>query len=58
MTDQEVLELLRKIDEGYEPTEAEKEELAGIEEITWIEIEKIPECIDLLTGLIELDGKR
>ena len=55
MTNREVLELLRKIDRGYKPTEAEKEELAGIEEITWIEIEKIPECIDLLTGLIELD---
>ena len=55
MTDQEVLELLRIIDEGYKLTEAEKQELAGIEKITWEKIEKIPDCIDLLTGLRELD---
>ena len=55
MTDQEVLELLRKIDRGYKPIKAAKEALARIEKITWRKIEKIPECIDTLTGLRELD---
>ena len=55
MTNREVLKLLRKIDRGYKPTEAEKKALADIEEITWKKIEKIPECIDSLTGLRELD---
>lgn len=51
MTNQEVLELLRKIDRGYKPTKAAKEALAGIKEITWPKIEKIPDCIDILTGV-------
>ena len=55
MTDQEVLELLRKIDRGYKPIKAAKEALARIEKITWKKFEKIPECIDTLTGLRELD---
>ena len=55
MTDQEVLELLRKIDRGYKPIKAAKEALARIEKITWKQIEKIPECIDILTGLKRLD---
>ena len=55
MTDQEVLELLRKIDDGYEPIEAEKKELASIARINWKQIEKVPKHIDVLTGLRELD---
>ena len=55
MTDQEALELLRRIDDGYEPKEAEKKELASIKEITWKEVEKIPKCIGLMTGLKTLD---
>lgn len=51
MTDLEVLELLSKIDNGYKPIEAEKEELSYIENIYWKDIEKIPESIDILTGL-------
>ena len=47
MTDQEVLELLRKIDNMYKPTEAEKEVLSSIEKMTWKCIENIPECINL-----------
>ena len=55
MTDQEILELLTKIDDGYKPTEKEKKELACIEKISWWEIEKVPECIDYLTGLQSLE---
>ena len=55
MTDQEVLELLRKIDNMYRPTEAEKEVLSSIEKMTWKCIENIPECIHLLIHLKELD---
>ena len=55
MTDQEVLELLRKIDNMYKPTEAEKEVLSSIEKLTWKCIENIPECINLLNHLKELD---
>jgi len=55
MTDQEVLELLNKIDNGYKPTEEEKEELSGIENIAWRRVEKIPDSIVSLTDLQSLD---
>ena len=55
MTDQEVLELLKKIDNGYKPTEKEKKKLSNIKKIKWKKIESIPESIDTLSGLTELD---
>ena len=54
MTNQEVFELLTKIDDGYKPTEQERKELSCIEEIHWWEIEKIPESIRSLTNLPSL----
>ena len=55
MTNQEVLALLMKIDDGYKPTKAEKEDISRIEKITWKGVENIPVCIDLLIYLKELD---
>ena len=55
MTDQEVLELLRRIDGGYKPTEAEKKELSSIQKIIWKGVEKLPKSIGLMTGLKALD---
>ena len=55
MTDQEILELLTKIDDGYKPTEQQKKELSCIEIISWRDIEKIPESIGKLTSLQILD---
>ena len=55
MTGEEVLALLRKIDNGYKPTEAKKEELSSIEKITWNNMESIPESIGILTNLQSLD---
>ena len=55
MTDQEILELLTKIDDGYKPTEQERKALSCIEEISWRFKEKVPECIDYLTGLQSLE---
>lgn len=54
MTDQEVLALLRKIDNGYKPTEAENNELSSIEKITWKKTVSIPISIDILFDLKEL----
>ena len=54
MTDQEVLALLRKIDNGYKPTEAENNELSSIEKITWKNTVSIPISIDILFDLKEL----
>ena len=55
MTDLEVLALLFRIDDGYKPTGAEKNELSSIRKITWLGIDNIPVCIDLLIYLKELD---
>ena len=55
MNDREVLELLQKIDDGYEIIEEERISLSNIEKLVWINIEEIPESIKYLTGLKELD---
>ncbi len=55
MNDREVLELLRKIDDGYEINEKERILLSNIEKIVWKNIKEIPESIMYLTGLKELD---
>ena len=55
MSNQEVLALLRKIDNGYKPTEEEKAELSNIEKITWKNIENIPESMNFLINIKELD---
>ena len=55
MTDQEIFELLTKIDDGYKPTEQEEKDLSCIKEIKWWGKEKIPENIGNLTSLKSLD---
>ena len=55
MTDRDVLELLNEIDNGYKPTEDEKNKLSIIKRIVWQEIEKIPESIGNLNSLEILD---
>ena len=55
MTDQEVLELLRRIDNGHKPTKSENKELSYVKKITWEKIDSIPESIGILNGLMELD---
>ena len=55
MSYQEVLELLRKVDDGYELTEVDRKALLDIEYITWKGIGRIPDSIDLLTGLKHLN---
>ena len=54
MTSREVLELLNEIDNGYKPTEDEKNELSIIKLIIWHGIEKIPESICNLNSLQSL----
>ena len=55
MTDKEVFILLKRIDDGYKPTEIEKQEISGIDNITWKGVDKIPESIYILTDLKVLD---
>ncbi len=55
MNDRDVLLLLQKIDEGYEPSDKEREALSSVESITWKDIEVLPASISLLTGLKALD---
>ena len=55
MTDQEVLELLRRIDNGYEPSEEERRVLSSIDKINWRYIDELPESIGNLTSLQYLD---
>lgn len=54
MTDQEVLALLRRIDNGYKPTDKEETELSNIKNIDWKGTESIPESIERLTSLQRL----
>ena len=55
MTENEVLKLLNKVDNGYKPTETEIVKLSGIKEITRHYVKKIPESIGNLTSLQKLD---
>lgn len=57
MTNKQVLELLRKIDDGYRPSKEEVERLSSIEKVTWNGIANIPGSIGFLTGLKELDAQ-
>ena len=55
MTDQEIYNLLIKIDRGYVPTLQQKQELSSVNEIYWGSINKLPKCIGLLSALSYLD---
>ena len=55
MTDQEVYELLIKIDAGYLPSEEEKRCLSSIKSIEWSKITQLPKSMDLLSGLMMLE---
>ena len=56
MTDRKVYNLLIKIDNGYEPTKREKEELANVLKIVWrsYKFSKIPESTVKLSSLQSL----
>ena len=56
-TGERILKLLQKIDEGYEASEEERQELAEIREIYWsfAHIAKLPESMHMLVGLKTLD---
>ena len=55
MTDQEIYELLIKIDSGYKPTKHEKRELESVNSIEWKNIEMLPKSISLLGSIANLD---
>ncbi len=55
MTDWEVYKLLKKIDEGYVPSEKERRRLSSIKSISWDDIFKLPKSISMLSGLMELE---
>ena len=53
MTDQEVYELLIRIDVGYSPSEEEKRKLSSIESIKWTKITQLPKSMSMLSGLVK-----
>ena len=55
MTDQEVIGLLKKIDDGYVPSEEEKGQISSIESIKLIWESQIPKSMSMLSGLKSLD---
>ena len=55
MTDQEVYDLLLSIDIGHITTEDEIELLKSIKRIKWYYIDKLPNCINILSALTYLD---
>ena len=55
MTNQEVYELLIKIDGGYEPSEEEKRHLSSIKSIKWNRVQHLPKSMNMLSSLWMLD---
>ena len=55
MAYQEAIELLEKINNGFIPTDVEKNYLSSIRVFTWDKIEKLPESIENLTNLQSLN---
>lgn len=55
MTDQQVYELLIKIDRGYLPGDEEKSQLSSIESIKWEMISQLPTSMSMLSRLKQLD---
>lgn len=56
LTDDEVLELLQRMDEGYRPTEEERSALADVRRLRLYgrKLETLPDSIGCLTGLTSL----
>lgn len=55
MRDQEIYELLIKTDNGYDATEDEKTILKSIKMIRWYRIERLPQCLYLLSEVTDLE---
>ena len=53
--DQEIYDLLIRIDEGYFISETEKQTLSSVTSISWSNIDKLPNSMRLLTSLTSLD---
>ena len=53
----EILDLLRRIDEGYLLTEIEKQRLSNLERVSWFlsDLSELPKSLSLLTSLTSLD---
>ena len=54
LEDQEIYDLLRRIDEGYFISETEKKTLSSVTSIRWFGIDKLPNSMRLLTSLTSL----
>ncbi len=57
MTNQEILALLQRIDNGYCATSEERNNLSLVEEVTFVKIAEVPNSVELLTNLRQLTVK-
>ena len=55
LEDQEIYDLLIRIDGGYSISETEKQTLSSVTNIRWSHIDKLPNSMRLLTSLTSLD---
>ena len=55
MNDKQIYDLLISIDNGLKPAERALRELSSVRHVRWRDIEYLPRCMNLLTGLRELD---
>lgn len=55
MTDQDIYDLLIRIDKGYDATEYEKSILKSVKKIKWEKIHLLPQCLELLSATQKLD---
>ena len=55
MTDEQIYEILMKLDQGYKITIDEERALISVKQLRWSGIALLPRCMDELVDLIDLD---
>ena len=53
MYDKQIYDLLIRIDKGQKPAKRTLRELSSVRHVRWRDIEYLPRCMNLLTGLRE-----
>ena len=55
LSSREIYELLVRIDNGYAPTDTDKQRIKSVKHIQWHNIQKLPYCIGLLSNISSLN---
>lgn len=55
LSSREIYDLLVRIDNGYAPTDTEKQRIENVKHIQWHNIQKLPYCIGMLSNITSLN---